>query len=554
MTAADAVRARAEQLAREEFGWDELRPAQLTAITTVAGGRDTLAVMPTGSGKSAIYQIAGRLLGGPTIVVSPLIALQRDQRESIEALTGFGDGAPRVAVLNSTLPAHARDEVLRDSASGAVDFLFLAPEQLGNPEVIDGLRDAHPALLVVDEAHCVVSWGADFRPDYQRLGSVVDALGGPTVLALTATAAPPVRTDLARSLRLRDPQVLVAGFDRPNLHLDVRSFLDADDKVRAVIDAAVALPGPGIVYVAKRREAQEFTDLLVGRGVAAAPYHAGMKAAERAEHQDRFLAGDIDVLVATTAFGMGIDKPDIRFVLHATVAESLDAYYQEIGRAGRDGEPASVVLFYRQADLGLRRFFTGGGFDDEAVRTVLGTVRKNRSGLRGKEIAARTRLNRKRVTNAVNLLEQVDAVGIDAESRVIPIGAARSSTVVERAEQVTDRRKAFGASRVEMMRGYAEATTCRRVLVLSYFGETAQAPCGNCDICEAQATVDPPAAEAEPVTTPFQVGERVDHPEFGIGTVMRFEDERIVVLFDEQGYRTLSLPAVLDHRLLEAAS
>ncbi len=565
MTAVDAIRAAAERVASDEFGWAALRPAQSEAISAVVSGRDTLAVMPTGSGKSAIYQIAGRLLDGPTIIVSPLIALQRDQRESIEALAESGQAAPRVAVLNSTLTARARDELLHESADGAVDFLFLAPEQLGNPEVVAGLRDANPALLVIDEAHCIVSWGADFRPDYRRLGSVAQALGGPTVLALTATAAPPVRTDIIDQLRLRDPRVLVASFDRPNLYLQVRSFLEAEDKVRAVIDTAAELPGPGIVYVAKRREAQEFADLLVRQGVAAAPYHAGMKAAERAEHQDRFLSGEVDVLVATTAFGMGIDKPDIRFVLHATVAESLDAYYQEIGRAGRDGDPATVVLFYRQADLGLRRFFTGGGFDDEAVRAVLGTVRKNRVGLRTKDIAARTGLPRRRVVNAVNVLEQVHAVEMDARSGVSPVGAQKSSVVLGRAEQVTDRRRAFDASRIEMMRGYAETTTCRRVLLLSYFGENPEDFCGNCDVCDARTAVDRstdtaraaagPGGAARQPDSPFAVGDRVDHHEFGAGTVMRFEEpERIVVLFDEQGYRMLSLPAVVDHRLLRAAS
>ncbi len=405
-----SVHSRAAALAREVFGWETLRPGQLEAITAVVSGHNTLAVMPTGSGKSAIYQIAGRLLDGMTIVVSPLIALQRDQSESIQTLTDdAGEAAPTVAALNSTLTARARDDVLQHSAQGGVDFLFLAPEQLANPEVVDRLRESGPALVVIDEAHCVVSWGSDFRPDYRRLGTAVEALGRPTVLALTATAAPPVRADIIEQLHLHDPQVLVAGFDRPNLHLEVRTFLDADDKDRAVIDTAAELPGPGIVYVAKRREAEQFAERLAQRGIRVAPYHAGMKADERTANQDKFLCGDIDVLVATTAFGMGIDKADIRFVLHATVAESLDAYYQEIGRAGRDGAPARIVLFYRQADLGLRRFFTGGHFDDEAIRTVLGAVRKDRGGMRVKDITSRTGLNRRRVVNAVNVLEQAHA-------------------------------------------------------------------------------------------------------------------------------------------------
>ncbi|MGS0687113.1 helicase-related protein [Nakamurella sp. GG22] len=398
----------------------------------------------------------------------------------------------------------------------------------------------------------MVSWGNDFRPDYRRLGPIVDELGHPPVLALTATAAPPVRVDIIDQLRMRDPAVLVAGFDRPNLHLAVRTFLAEDDKLDAVVDTAVELEGPGIVYVGKRRETEELAAGMAGRNIRAGAYHAGLRAAERSAVQDAFLGGDLDVLVATTAFGMGIDKADVRFVLHATVAESLDAYYQEIGRAGRDGEPASVVLFYRPEDLGLRRFFAAGGFDEQRVREVYEFAAARPGDFRAPEIGARMDVGRRRVTSAVNLLEQVGAVALDRRGRVGALDWSDSDDVVRAARDVAERREAFDATRLEMMRGYAEATTCRRQLVLSYFGDDPIEPCGNCDNCDAGLST---TTEETNATSPFAVGERVAHREFGVGTVIRFEHpERVVVLFDEQGYRTLSLSLVIDHDLLSQAS
>ncbi len=256
----DTTAARAKRLAREVFGWPQLRQGQLDAITEVVAGTDTLVVMPTGAGKSAIYQVSGRLIGGTTVIVSPLIALQRDQSEHLEAAVArraSAAGSPKVATLNSTLSATERADIIERLHAGSLEFLFLAPEQLANPEVVADLRVACPALVVVDEAHCVVSWGNDFRPDYRRLGPVVDALGRPPVLALTATAAPPVRADIIEQLRMRRPAVLVSGFDRPNLHLAVRTFLSEDDKLDAVVQTAAELTGPGIVYVGKGKETEE---------------------------------------------------------------------------------------------------------------------------------------------------------------------------------------------------------------------------------------------------------------------------------------------------------
>ena len=323
---------RIARVAREAFGFETLRPGQEEAIAAVLGGRDALVVMSTGSGKSAIYQIAGLLLPGATVVVSPLIALQREQVDDLRARAAGG-----AAQLNSNIPAAEREAALAELAEEALEFVFLAPEQLANPDVLDELAVAQPSLLVVDEAHCISEWGHDFRPDYLRLGAVAEALGRPRVLALTATAAPPVREEIVERLGLRDPAIVIRGFDRPNLRLAVERHHDEGRKLRALREHVAAAAPPGIVYVATRRAAEALAADLCDDGVRAASYHGGMRGPERDAVQTRFMADDLDVVVATTAFGMGVDKPNVRWVVHAEISESLDSYYQEIGRAGRDG-------------------------------------------------------------------------------------------------------------------------------------------------------------------------------------------------------------------------
>src|SRR3954452_3419499 len=337
--------ARIERVAREAFGFATLRPGQEEAIASALAGRDTLLVMSTGAGRSAVYQIAGPLTPVCAAVVSPLIALQRDQVDALRERAAGG-----AAQLNSSVSAAEREQALAELAEDALEFVFLAPEQLARADVLDELAVADVSLFVVDEAHCISEWGHDFRPDYLRLGAVIEALGRPTVLALTATAAPPVRDEIVQRLGLRDAEVIVRGFDRPNLRFAVEPFHGehaSARKQRALTDRIAASPPPGIVYVATRREASALADALCERGLRAAAYHAGMRAAERDAVQERFMDGDVDVVAATIAFGMGIDKHDVRWVFHAEVSESPDAYYQEVGRAGRDGDPADSVLFYR---------------------------------------------------------------------------------------------------------------------------------------------------------------------------------------------------------------
>ncbi|RZS89755.1 ATP-dependent DNA helicase RecQ [Motilibacter rhizosphaerae] len=533
---APAVPPEVLQTAREVFGWEELRPGQGEAVAAVLAGRDALVVMPTGAGKSATYQLPGLHLPGPTLVVSPLLALQRDQAEGL----GAHEGATRTvrgAVLNSDLGVRERAEVLADVREGRAEFLFLAPEQLGNDEVLEEVRALAPSLVAVDEAHCISSWGHDFRPDYLRLGAYLEALGGPPVIALTATAAPPVRDDIVERLGLRDPFVLVQGFARENIRLEVVRPQDGGEQREQVLLRAAASPKPQIVYVATRRDAEEVTGSLEELGLRSAAYHAGLRRSLREDVHTRFLDGGLDVVVATSAFGMGIDKPDVRSVVHAAVPGSLDEYYQEVGRAGRDGEPSEAVLFYRPEDLGLRRFFASGVLKrDELV----GVARLRAGGVGEEEMRERTGFGPRKLPRLLSALEEAAEQQPDAGPEELADAAVAASEAQQRLER----------SRVEMVRGYAETAGCRRQFVLGYFGEEAPGPCGNCDNCLSGSSA---SVEGEvPEDAPYALQGTVAHPSFGTGVVMRYEDDRVVVLFETEGYKVLGLDAVESHGLLEA--
>ncbi|MFE3857122.1 RecQ family ATP-dependent DNA helicase [Streptomyces griseorubiginosus] len=550
---------RPARTAADVFGWRELRPGQRDAMEAVLQGRDTLAVMPTGAGKSAVYQVTGLLLSGPTVVVSPLIALQRDQ---IAGLLSH-DEAPDAVAVNSAQAAGEVEAAWEAVRHGDAEFLFLSPEQLAKDEVVERLAQVAPSLFVVDEAQCVAAWGHDFRPDYLRLAQAIQRVGRPTVLALTATAAPPVREEIVARLGMEDPALVVAGFDRPNIALEVRRFLDDTDKRRVVVERAAAEPKPGIVYTATRKDAEAYADDLASLGLSAAAYHAGLAAGERSRVHDAFLAGETDVVVATSAFGMGIDKEDVRFVLHASVPGSLDAYYQEIGRAGRDGGPAVAALHYRPQDSGLQRLFATRAPDEETLRAVAERIHQRSGPVEPEAVAKETGLSRRRVTAAVNLLEQAGAVRTADDGRVRAVAGTTAGEAARRGAEEAGARRRLEESRLAMMLGYAEATGCRRRFLLGYFGEPYDTPCGACDLCTApesrpgDSVVDGVGSAGEepatPGAAPYASGTRVRHAEWGEGTVMSEEGDRITVLFESMGYRTLSLAAISGKGLLSAA-
>jgi ATP-dependent DNA helicase RecQ len=513
----------------------------------VVAGHDTLVVLPTGAGKSAIYQVPALLADGPTLVVSPLLALQRDQ------LVGIGRSrAPEAVAINSAQGAREREHAWEAISSGAAQYLFLAPEQLAKDEVVDRLVELGIGLFVVDEAHCVSAWGHDFRPDYLRLGQVVERLGHPTVLAMTATAALPVRRDIVTRLHLREHREVFGGFDRPNLHLAVVPAVEEGEKRRKVLARVRELhaesdPQRGLLYVATRKDAESYAEELAGEGIAVAAYHAGMRTADRESVHERFLADELDVVVATSAFGMGIDKPDVRFVVHASAPDSLDSYYQQIGRAGRDGEPAAVVLCHRPEDLDLQRFLTGGGPPEDVLGEVAEALARHDEPVRLAELKQEVAGSAAKQTRAVNLLEEAGVVVTTEDGRLEYLDRAIApGDAVAAAVEVDGTRRRLVRSRIAMMRGYADTTDCRRRFLLGYFGEPHARRCGNCDTCDAGTATDAGSEDRE-----FPVGAAVRHSEWDAGVVVSSDRDELTVLFDDVGYKTLALGIVRERGLLE---
>jgi ATP-dependent DNA helicase RecQ len=336
----------AQKLLHGVFGFASFRPGQADIIGTILAGRDVLAVMPTGSGKSLCYQLPALMRDGLTVVVSPLIALMRNQ---VAQLRGYGVAA---ASLNSSNHFLENQLILDQIERGELRLAYIAPERLAKPEMTGLLRRAKVGLLAVDEAHCISQWGHDFRPEYLTLGALREALGGVQIVAFTATADGATRSDIVTRLFPAPPDVFVHGFDRPNLRL----AMSPRTGTRQIVQFVAAHPGDsGIVYCGSRRRTEELAETLRAEGIKALPYHAGMEAADRTRHQDVFLQEDSTVMVATVAFGMGIDKPDVRFVCHANLPNNIESYYQEIGRAGRDGLPADTLTLYATSDIALRR-------------------------------------------------------------------------------------------------------------------------------------------------------------------------------------------------------
>jgi ATP-dependent DNA helicase RecQ len=536
---------RLRRAARRHFGWRRLRPGQLTAMRAVMKHRDALVVLPTGHGKSAVYQVPATALPGPTVVISPLLALQQDQ---IAALTGRGDPRLKAVRVSSAETPNQQRAALAALRAGEARFLFITPEQLGQPDRLAEVRDLRPSLVAVDEAHCISAWGHDFRPDYLQLGQLVRALGRPPVVALTATASPPVREDITARLGLRQPKLVVAGLDRPNLYLEAVGCVTEEDRWKRLLVRLRAEEPPGIVYAPTRRAAEELADRLVDEGIKAQAYHGGMAAGERNRRHEAFLSDEVPVMVATSAFGMGIDKPNIRWIIHVALPDSPDSYLQEIGRAGRDGGPARALLLHRSEDVALQRFFTGGAPDKAELTRVARALTDG--PFRKTDLGHDLGIGSRRLSQVIALLEQVGAAATVHNGRVTaPRYAPRPEEAAALAVKEVRRQQTVQRSRTDMMRQFAEGTACRGQYLLAYFGEHLAHACGHCDNCD-RAKVE---RAAKPAAVPYPVHSAVRHPEWGAGMVLRYEEDRMIVLFDDVGYKTLSVPVVLKNGLLTAA-
>ena len=476
-----------EAILAERFGFDAFRPGQRETIEAVLLGRDALTVLPTGGGKSLTYALPAALLPGAVLVVSPLISLMDDQVQRL-ATKGL-----RVAAIHSQRPWAEQKEVLDRLCADRMDLVLVAPERFRNQRFLRAIAKARISLLAIDEAHCVSQWGHDFRPDYLRLDAAALSCGRPPILAVTATATARVRADIAAQLNLRDPLEVVKGLDRPNLFLSARAVRGGPSAKAAALDGLLErIPdgGAGIVYCGTRKACDRIGKRIATSGRRVGVYHAGRTGEVRARVQRRFFAGDLDVVVATNAFGLGIDKQDLRFVIHHDLTGSLEAYYQEAGRAGRDGLPAACALLYGYEDVHLHRWFVSSAHPERdvieqvarAVRTVgydaTAVSRKLRWALKGRI-----------VESALRFLEPVggDADAVDHEAI-----AAHS-----RHEQ----------RKLVSMLAYARGKGgCRRRSILDYFGGEADFErCDACDVCRGEVEE---AYEGPPATRRARAGGR----------------------------------------------
>ena len=390
---------------KEFFGFDSFKADQERVVRHLTDGNDAFVLMPTGGGKSLCYQLPALVMEGTAIVISPLIALMKNQVDAIRGFVAQNDGIAHF--LNSSLNKVQIAEVRKDLLSGVTKLLYVAPESLTKAENVAMLKEIKISFYAVDEAHCISEWGHDFRPEYRRIRNIIEEIGSAPIIALTATATPKVQSDILKNLGIANAQVFKSSFNRPNLYYEIR---DKSDPKRDIIKYIRQNPGKsGIIYCLSRKKVEELAELLNINGIKALPYHAGLDAKTRADNQDKFLMEEVDVIVATIAFGMGIDKPDVRFVIHYDIPKSIEGYYQETGRAGRDGQEGQCITFYSYKDIQkLEKFMQGKPIAEQEI---------------GKQL----------------LMETVS---------------------------------------------YAESNTCRRKLLLNYFGETyEQENCGACDNC-----------------------------------------------------------------------
>jgi ATP-dependent DNA helicase RecQ len=467
------------------FGLHEFRPGQREAVAAALAGRDSLVVMPTGGGKSLCYQLPGIASDGLTVVVSPLIALMADQYRRL--LLG---GHP-AAMIASGMDAGAAGRALEDVRSGRARIVLCSPERFASSRFLEALADREVDLFAVDEAHCVSEWGHDFRPDYLRLRGVIERLGAPTIMACTATATEQVAEEISARLGLRDPHVERAGFDRPNLSFDVIGLEGTGSKARKhmLLSLALADPAnrPAIVYCGTRRDVEEVTERLRSEGLLAVGYHAGMPADERASAQHRFMGGDAEIVVATNAFGMGVDKADVRAVVHWAIPKSVEAYYQEVGRGGRDGGPARAILLASRADLGrLINFINGDAVEPDDVQAYVRRLKGSSDG--AVTVIEPPRSDRDRVMLGVAERAGLCALEPAGGGRLkVTFGASPGSAreLISICRGARDRAwRAYKA--VESFSSAAGA--CRRRTLLDHFGDSRLgAPSGRCcDVCDPE--------------------------------------------------------------------
>jgi ATP-dependent DNA helicase RecQ len=539
------------QLLNTVFGIQQLRDGQQRVIDSVLDGKDTLAIMPTGSGKSLCYQIPARILEGMTVVVSPLISLMKDQHEKLNEM------GIRAVQVNSSLSSEEEREALAAIGENRCEIVFCTPERLVMSEFVDVLKDVKIALVVVDEAHCISHWGHDFRPAYLEMAGAIDALGRPPVLALTATATEEVVDDIGRQLNRPRMHVINTGVYRPNLHYRVLQVTNPEQKLEEAQRLVRETEGKGIVYAATVKCAEEMYHLLEEQGESVTIYHGKLPAAERKLNQDLFMNDERRVMVATNAFGMGIDKPDTRFVIHLQIPANLEAYYQESGRAGRDGKDAECTLLFLQDDKRVQQFFLVKHYPTaEEIRAVYEAVR----ALAENETATPDRIDEVagdlaggNLTVCLKLLKDAKLLRQSRKLAYNVTAQEPKTSLFDAMAAVYRQKQEHDKEALEQMVSYAVSGFCRWKLLLDYFGDEVDGfeKCCRCDNC-----LNPPAAvllddieirddefdrEPEPAPDPattFEDGARVKVPKYGEGVVVSTSGDQVCIEFPDGEQRS----------------
>jgi ATP-dependent DNA helicase RecQ len=476
--------ARLRVVLKQVFGLEAFRPGQEEVVRSALAGRNTLAIMPTGAGKSLCYQLPAVMLPGMTLVISPLIALMKDQ---CDKLTELGLGASQV---NSGQTSRENSEAVEGIAEARPAFAITTPERFTQQEFLETLNGVLIDLIVIDEAHCISQWGHDFRPAYLGLGRAIKALGSPPVLALTATAPPPVIDDIRAQLDLPDLNVVNTGTHRPNLKYEVNQVASDDHKQLRIIELMNELEGIGIIYTATVKHAESVAELLRSHGIAAERYHGKLSPRTRHEIQERFMRGELKAIVATNAFGMGIDKSDIRFVVHYDMPGSIDAYYQESGRAGRDGEDARCVLMFLKSDQRTHLFFMGRKypqFDDiAAVHGALVAANAHQAPIAVDAIRdSAPGVGPRKLSVVVSMLTELDDVEQADDGTISLKRSDIDEAGLSELARIYDARKDRDRKKLDAMIAYAQSALCRWHLILREFGEAIEGEaCGDCDNCK----------------------------------------------------------------------